>query len=148
MTTNEHTIIPACHQHLSSRLGHLTGIFRFFEDSDFFSCYISALFPYRLRPVYCCSRWFGKKSKGKRFVGIKKLCTFAKHYKDYPLLWDRVSKNKGVSALTEMPFFNRNRAAGVLSYLPKTFYETQNLYNETERSFSRRFEPVLWVRGS
>ena len=131
-----------------SGLGHLTGIFRFFEDSDFFSCHVSALFPYRLRPVYCCSRWFGKKSKGKRFVGIKKLCTFAKHYKDYPLLWDRVSKNKGVSALTEIPFFNRNRAAGVLSYLPKTFYETQNLYNETERSFSRRFEPVLWVRGS
>lgn len=120
----------------------------FFSRITVFSCHVSALFPYRLRPVYCCSRWFGKKSKGKRFVGIKKLCTFAKHYKDYPLLWDRVSKNKGVSALTEMPFFNRNRAAGVLSYLPKTFYETQNLYNETERSFSHRFEPVLWVRGS
>lgn len=39
-------------------------------------------------------------------MGNEKLCTFAKHYKDYPLLWDRVSKNKGVSALTEMPFFS------------------------------------------
>lgn len=37
-------------------------------------------------------------------AGIENLCTFAMHYKDYPLLWDRVSKNKGVSALTEMPF--------------------------------------------
>lgn len=93
-------------------------------------------------------------------MGIKKLCTFAKHYKDYPLLWDRVSKDKGVSALTEMPFFfNRNRAAGVLSYLPKTFYEAPKLVKvkayerirngkvENVRSHYRNVEGRLVIRN-
>lgn len=37
--------------------------------------------PELLRMYFSINSRFGKKSKGKRFAGIKKLCTFAMHYR-------------------------------------------------------------------
>ncbi|MBR1888103.1 MAG: hypothetical protein IJ813_06515, partial [Bacteroidales bacterium] len=41
----------------------------------------------------------------KIFANIENLCTFASALSDYPLQGGYSPKSKGVSALTEMPFF-------------------------------------------
>ena len=60
----------------------------------------------------------GRKSKGKRFVGLENLCTFVKHFMDFHLNGGLSPTNKGISAHTGMPFLIEREPQGYFLHHP------------------------------